>query len=42
MVPLAVSVTAWCFLMKFNPTMGNDVFDSMTKVSVNVYVPILN
>ena len=42
MVPLAVSITAWWFLMKFSPIMGNDVFDSMTKVSVNVYVPILN
>ena len=42
MVLLAVSITAWWFLMKFNPIIGNDVFDRMTKVSVNVYVPMLN
>ena len=42
MVPLAVSITAWWFLNKFNPIMGNDVFERMTKVSVNVYVPMLN
>ena len=42
MVPLAVSITAWWFLMKFSPIIGNDVFDSMTNVSVKVYVPMLN
>ena len=33
-VPFAVSISAWWFLMKFSPVMGTDVFDSMTKVSV--------
>ena len=40
-VPFAVSITAWWFLRKFNRLMKDDVFGSMTKVSVNVYVPIL-
>ena len=42
MVPFAVSTTAWWFLMKFSPIIGKDVFERMTKVSVNVYVPMLN
>ena len=41
-VPFAVSITAWWFRMKFSPVIGKDVFERMTKVSVNVYFPILN
>ena len=42
MVPLAMSSTAWWFRMKFSPIMAKDVFERMTKVSVYVYVPMLN
>ena len=42
MVPFAVSSTSWWFLMKFSPIVGKDDFQRMTKMSVNVYVPMLN
>ena len=41
-VPFAVSIIAWWFFFKFSPNIGKDVSDRITKISVNVYVPILN
>ena len=30
-VPLAVSIAAWCFLMELSPILGKDVFERITR-----------